>query len=368
VTELSCARGKDVDRKGKDDFKEGWFARPLVDRYVAVSNYYFGQALVPVAAEAKPACELVAEDWYSAGQKRDDDDAGAVYHARLAYPERTLDPNETATYNQIAYFGPKERDVLAKAAGGNPGLGDLINLGTFSPVGKVLVAVLVFLHDHVTFGSWGLAIIAMTICLRLLLFPLSIKQIKTTIAMRKLKPELDALNSRFADDPQAKQVATMELWRKHGINPLGGCLPQLIQMPIWWAMYTTLQTAVEMYHTRFLWFTDLSAPDKLFILPFVLGGLMVLQQRIVPQQGMDPVQQKMMMYMLPIVFTVMMLFLPAALGVYMLTNSALGIVQQLVMERIAPRNAGGGSGDIKVAAIDDKGGAALSERPRVRKG
>jgi YidC/Oxa1 family membrane protein insertase len=123
------------------------------------------------------------------------------------------------------------------------------------------------------------------------------------------------------------------------VNPLGGCLPQLVQMPIWIAMYTTLQTAVEMYHERFLWFSDLSAPDRFFILPLLIGGFMIVQQRIVPQQGMDPMQAKMMMWMLPAVFTVMMLFLPAALGVYMLTNSVLGITQQLVIERIAPRNA-----------------------------
>jgi YidC/Oxa1 family membrane protein insertase len=132
----------------------------------------------------------------------------------------------------------------------------------------------------------------------------------------------------------------MELYRKHGVNPLGGCLPQLIQMPIWFAMYTTLQTAVEMYHEKFLWFTDLSAPDKIYVLPLVLGAFMILQQRIVPQQGMDPVQAKMMMYLLPGVFTAMMLFLPAALGVYMLTNSVLGITQQLIVEKVAPRGGG----------------------------
>jgi YidC/Oxa1 family membrane protein insertase len=135
-------------------------------------------------------------------------------------------------------------------------------------------------------------------------------------------------------------MAMMELYRKHGVNPLGGCLPQLVQMPIWFAMYTTLQTAVEMYHEKFLWFSDLSAPDKMFILPLVLGAFMIVQQRIVPQQGMDPVQAKMMMYLLPGIFTVMMLFLPAALGVYMLTNSVLGITQQLVVEKIAPRSGG----------------------------
>src|SRR5205807_8493143 len=165
--------------------------------------------------------------------------------------------------------------------------------------------------------------ILMTFCLRLFLFPLTWKSIKTTIGMRRPKPDVDDINAKFKDDAQAKQMAMMELWRKNGVNPFGGCLPQLVQMPIWFAMYTTLQTAVEMYHEKFLWFGDLSAPDPFYILPLVLGAFMILQQRIVPQQGMDPMQQKMMMYLLPGVFTVMMLFLPAALGVYMLTNSVL---------------------------------------------
>jgi len=359
VTDLQCAREKDVTRKGKDDFKEGWFSEPNVDRYVAISNYYFGQAIVPLDAGeevGKPECDLVAEDWYSAGQHRDDDEAGAVYHARLLYPVRELAPHASASYKQIAFFGPKERDVLAKAAGGSAHLGDMINLGFFSPVAKVLVGVLVFFRNHVTFGNWGLAIIAMTLSLRLLMLPLSIKPIKTSIAMRRLKPEIDLVSAKFKDDMQAKNMAMMELYRKHGVNPLGGCLPQLVQMPIWFAMYTTLQTAVEMYHEKFLWFSDLSAPDRFYILPIVLGAFMILQQRVVPQQGMDPMQQKLMMYLLPGVFTVMMLFLPAALGVYMLTNSVLGIAQQLVVERIAPRNApggkGGGKGEITVKQVD----------------
>jgi YidC/Oxa1 family membrane protein insertase len=166
----------------------------------------------------------------------------------------------------------------------------------------------------------------------------------------------------------------MELWRKHKVNPLGGCLPALVQMPIWFALYATLQTAVEFYHTKFLWFADLSAPDKYFILPFVLGVTMIVQQRIVPQQGMDPMQQKMMTWLMPGVFTVMMLFLPAALGVYMLTNSVLGITQQLVMEKLFPRagapaDAGKGEIVVKSDASDksdkrEKGAAA----PALRKG
>jgi YidC/Oxa1 family membrane protein insertase len=129
-------------------------------------------------------------------------------------------------------------------------------------------------------------------------------------------------------------------------------------MPIWFAMYATLQTAVEFYHTKFLWFADLSAPDKYFVLPLVLGATMIAQQQIVPQQGMDPMQQKLMAWLMPGVFTVMMLFLPAALGVYMLTNSVLGITQQLVMEKLFPRagdppGAPGPSGKRASLATDD---------------
>ncbi len=361
VTDLQCARGKEVERKSKDDFKEGAFSLPLVDRYVAVSNYYFAEALVPIVGgpegSARPECRLLADaSWTAPGQGIDGDDSGAVYRGELVYPARELAPKATATYKQTAFFGPKERNVLARAAGGNVGLSDLINLGFFSFVAKYLVAVLVFFHDHVTIGSWGLAIIAMTISLKVILFPLTWKSIKTTVAMRRFKPEIDAINKKFEGDAQAKQMATMELYRKHGVNPLGGCLPQLVQMPIWFAMYTTLQTAVEMYHEKFLWFSDLAAPDRFYVLPLVLGAFMILQQRIVPQQGMDPMQQKMMMYLLPGVFTVMMLFLPVALGVYMLTNSVLGIIQQLAVEKFAPRD-GGKKGEIVVKQSDEGGGA-----------
>lgn len=388
-TDLECARDRDIKRKSKDDdaFKHPpfWFEEPLDDRFAAVANYYFAQALVPVPSgpnAAKPACGILAEQWFGADQKPDDPQAGDIYHARLTYPERTLAPGESATYEQIAFFGPKERGVLAKAGGGAPRLGDLINLGMFSAVGKVLVAIIAWIHAHVTFGNWGLAIIVLTIGLRLALFPLTWKQIQSTIAMRRLKPDIDALNAKFKDDAQAKNLAMMELWRKNKVNPLGGCLPAVVQMPIWFALYATLQTAVEFYHTRFLWFPDLSAPDKFFILPFVLGVAMIIQQRIVPQQGMDPMQQKMMTWLMPGVFTVMMLFLPAALGVYMLTNSVLGITQQLVIEKVFPRGGapGGAPSAAKgqlVVSVDKKdkndsnkrdGSAATAASPSLRKG
>ena len=370
-TELMCARDGDVKRLGKDakEFKTGWYGEPLVDRFAAISNYYFAQAMVPLGAAPgasgeKPSCDLVAEHWYSGNQKPDDDEAGDIYHARLSYPPRTLGPSESITYEQAAYYGPKERDVLAKAAGGWPKLGDLINLGTFSFVARYLVDIIRWIHSHITGQNWGLAIIVLTLGLRFALFPLTWKQIQSTIAMRRLKPEMDALNEKFKDDAQAKNLAMMELYRKNKVNPVGGCLPALVQMPIWFALYATLQTAVEFYHTKFLWFSDLSAPDKYFILPAILGAAMIVQQRIVPQQGMDPVQQKMMTWLMPGIFTFMMLFLPAALGVYMFTNSLLGIGQQLAVEKLFPR-VGAPPRDIVVTKEKTERGAPP---PSLRKG
>lgn len=350
TTELMCVSSDALERKEKDGFKNGPFTLDDTDRFAAVTNYYFGQALIPAEGD-KPQCWTLAQQLHRDDQAADDDNAATVFHAKLVYPQKSLAPHETATYRQTAFFGPKERNVLAAVGGGRAKLGDLINLGFFSPVAKFLVMILVFFHDKVT-PSWGLAIILMTLCLRLALFPLSLKQIRTTIGMRKLKPELDELTKKFGSDAQAKNLATMELYRKRGVNPLGGCLPQLVQMPVWWAMYTTLQTAVEMYHTKFLWFKDLSVADPYFVLPVLLGGLGFVQARLMPAQpGQDPAQQRMMMYLMPAIFTAMMLFLPAALGVYMMTNSALGILQQVIVEAYAKRaigTPGDGGGGIVV--------------------
>jgi len=129
----------------------------------------------------------------------------------------------------------------------------------------------------------------------------------------------------------------MELWKKHGVNPMKGCLPQMASMPIWFALYTTLQTAAELYNIPFLWFPDLSAPDPLFILPFIIGAVYFVQQKMMPPQG-DPAQAKMMLYMMPGMFTVFMLFLPAGLGVYMFTNALLGIIQQRLVEAHAQKS------------------------------
>lgn len=328
-----------------DDFKEppfaasglnpgDWYQTPGSAAVAAVSNAYFSQALVPGNSTAKgsPTCQLQIEQRWDITKYRsesDDPNAGAIYRARLAYPAVELEPGQQATYSQLAYAGPKERKVLTAAGGGGTRLIDLIDLGFFSAIAKILVGFLLTVHNVIP--NWGVAIILLTLTARTLLFPLAIPSIKSMVKMRELRPEIDALNEKYKDDPQAKGVAQMELWRKHNVNPLKGCLPQLASMPVWFALYTTLQTAVELYNIPFLWFPDLSQPDHFFILPFVIGATSFVQQRMMPAQG-DPAQQKMMLYMMPAMFTVFMLFLPAGLGVYMFTNGVLGIIQQQSVE------------------------------------
>jgi len=322
-----------------DDFKDndqhqvvrpwGWYESRSTPDLAAVSNAYFTQGIAHVAGDG-PKCQLLVENLFQNGQAKDPA-SGSFYRARIAYPLKTLQPGERAKYAELAYIGPKERSVLALSGGTNHRFLELIDLGFFSAIAEVLVAFLLKVHSVVP--NWGVAIIVLTLTARILLFPLSWPGIRNMVRMRELKPEMDALNEKFKDDPQAKGLAQMELWRKHNVNPLKGCLPQLASMPVWLALYTTLQTAVELYNIPFLWFPDLSDSDPYFILPIVIGGTYYLQQKLMPMQGGDPAQQKMMMYFMPALFTVFMLFLPSGLGVYMFTNSVLAIVQQQVVER-----------------------------------
>jgi len=333
-----------------------WYQPPGKPALAAVSNAYFSHALVPLAG-GSPDCQLLIEDrWDSRrfSSKDQDPNAGALYRARLAYGMRELSPGEEVRYSVLTYAGPKERRVLEAAGGGEHRLIELIDLGFFSSIAKILVAFLLAVYSVIP--NWGIAIIVLTITARTLMFPLAVPGIKGMIKMRELKPEIDAINEKFKDDPQQKGLAQMELWRKHNVNPVKGCLPQLASMPVWFALYTTLQTAVELYNIPFLWFPDLSSADPYYVLPFVIGATSFFQQKLMPMQG-DPAQQKMLLYFMPAMFTVFMLFLPAGLGVYMFTNGVLGIIQQQAVERHVRRSirpgGGSGSGDIQVKVVED---------------
>jgi YidC/Oxa1 family membrane protein insertase len=340
---------EDVTRRLADDFDEddfedkerfpansvnpGDWAQPASQAsIVAVSDAYFTTSVAHDDGPAAPACLLQVDQRWRGPSKKADPLSGAIYQARLAYEPRELKPGASESYRFKAFIGPKERKALA-AAGAR--FEPLIDLGFFSMIAKVLVGYLLWLYEIIP--SWGVAIVLLTITARLLLFPLTWPSIKNMVHMRELKPEMDKLNEKYKDDPQAKGLAQMELWKKHGVNPMKGCLPQLMSMPVWFALYTTLQTAVELYNIPFLWFPDLSEPDPYYALPFVIGAVFFAQQKMMPMQGGDPAQQKMMLYFMPGMFTVFMLFLPAGLGVYMFTNSLLGIGQQQLVEIHARR-------------------------------
>jgi YidC/Oxa1 family membrane protein insertase len=343
--------------KNKEFTPEGWRRTPGEAKVASVSSVYFTKLLLPQEGPGPAMAETRVEEWWDktrtpAANREKDPSYGHVYRSRIAYAEQTLQPGGHATYKLLSYSGPKDRRHLQAI---NRGAEEVLNLGMFTMIVKVLVAYLYKLQGFI--GSWGWAIVLMTITVRTLLFPLSLSQIKNSVAMRRLKPEMDELNEKYKDDAAQRGLALQELWRKNGVsNPVIGCLPMLLQLPVWWALYTALQTAVELYHVPFgPVIPDLSAPGKYFIIPIVLGASSFFQQKLMPAQG-DPQQQKMMLYMMPGIFTVMMLFLPAGLGVYMLTNSVLAIVQQLVVERYLKTQAGpGGQIEVREKTTGDGG-------------
>jgi YidC/Oxa1 family membrane protein insertase len=313
-------KGK-LERVTREDIGAGKpFGRTA--RLAAIENLYFVSALA-VHEPLAERCLLRATD--RGGVPSDPE--GALFEASLQYPKVVLGPGESRVFKTVMYAGPKKVETLA-AAGHS--LKQVVDLGFFSAIAGVLVDVLAWVHRYA--GNWGLAIILLTLLVKGALYPLTEKSFQSMARIRQLKPELDRINELYAGDREKKGMATMELYRKYKINPFGGCLPQLLQLPIWWALYTSLSTNVELFNAPFaLWWKDLASPDPFYSLPLALGALMFVQQRLTPST-MDPAQAKVMMYMMPAMITVFMLFLPAGLCLYMVTNSVLGIAQQKFIE------------------------------------
>jgi YidC/Oxa1 family membrane protein insertase len=185
--------------------------------------------------------------------------------------------------------------------------------------------------------NWGLAIILLTLFIKLVTFYPTQKSLLSAKKMQKLAPKMAAIRKKYENDRQRQSVETMNLYKAHGVSPFGGCLPSLIQMPIWIALYSTLNYAVELYRAPFVFHLhDLTAKDPYYITPLVMGGVMFGQMKMSPA-GADPQQQAMMSVMMPIMFTGFSLFLPSGLAVYMLTSYLFGIVQQLYVNHLDRR-------------------------------
>ncbi len=235
----------------------------------------------------------------------------------------TVKPGETVNLDYTFYAGPKELGLL-QAQGAD--LTSAMHLGTFSFIARPLLLVIEG-FEKVT-RNYGLAIILLTICLKLLFYPLVRASTISMHKMKKLNPQMAAIKEKFKDDRARQQQELMKFMAANKINPMKGCLPVLPQIPVFFAFYQVLQTSISLRHASFgLWIQDLSAMDPYFVTPLLMGVAMFVQQKLTPTSGMDKTQEKILMLM-PIMFTVMMLTLPAGLTLYMLTNTVIGIAQQ----------------------------------------
>ncbi|MBI2116626.1 MAG: membrane protein insertase YidC, partial [candidate division NC10 bacterium] len=251
-----------------------------------------------------------------------------------------LAPGGQTTGTAWVFAGPKDLDVLR---GVGQDLDSLVDLGWFDFLARPALWLLKFLYRFT--GNYGIAIILITVLQKIAFHPLTHKSLKSMQAMQAIQPKIQGLQERYKNNPKKKQEETMALYKKHGVNPMGGCLPMVVQIPIFIALYNALSSSVEMWQARFLWIRDLTQPDSLFslavwggydfhanILALLMGVSMWVQQKMSPPAG-DPRQAQMMLWMMPILFTFMFWSFPSGLVLYWLVNNILQVGQQWLITR-----------------------------------
>ena len=295
------------------DLNDEPFSKRLPAGWVAILQHYFVSAWIP--------SQKASHDYFASQLSNGDNVIG--------YKNQNVDiaPGSAVTITQTLYVGPKDQVALAELA---ENLDLVIDYGWLWWLAQPLFWLLTLIQQFVI--NWGLAIIALTIVVKLIFFRLSAASYKSMAKMRTVQPKIQSIRDQYADDKAKQQQAMMELWKKEKINPMGGCLPMLIQMPVFIALYWVLLESVELRHAPFiLWIEDLSAMDPYFVLPILMGISMWLMQRLNPAPP-DPMQAKIMMYM-PIAFTFLMMWFPAGLVLYWLCNNLLSFAQQYVVTR-----------------------------------
>jgi YidC/Oxa1 family membrane protein insertase len=291
-----------------EDLDEEDFRASVTGGWIAFLQHYFLSAWI--------ANEDDANTYY--GRKRSD----GTYIVGYTTPMQTVSAGSSGEWQTRFYAGPKDQKRLEEIA---DNLNLTVDYGFLWWLAVPLFSLLDWLHELV--GNWGAAIILLTVMVKLVLYPLSQASYKSMANMRRVQPQMKRLQERYADDRQKLSQEMMGLYKKEKVNPLGGCLPMLLPMPIFIALYWVLFESVELRQAPFmLWIDDLAAMDPFFVLPLLMGGSMFLQQMISPMAG-DPMQVRMMK-MMPIMFTVLFLFFPAGLVLYWLVNSVLSIAQQ----------------------------------------
>ncbi len=292
----------DIEKNKAEHVKEA------SDGWLAMVQHYFVSAWLPQGATGREFfTKRVNEKLFSAG---------------VILPFATVAANSSGFISTPLYVGPQEQENLNKLA---PGLGLVIDYGFLTVLAYPMFVVLSFINNLV--GNWGWTIIIFTILLKLVFFPLNQKSGKSMAHMKTLMPKMEALKARYGDDKMKLNQAMMELYKSEKVNPLGGCLPIIIQIPFFISLYWVLLGAVELRNTPWiLWIHDLSTPDPLYILPVIMGVSMFIQTKLNPQPT-DPIQAKVMT-ILPIVFSIMFFFFPSGLVLYWTMQNILGIAQQ----------------------------------------
>jgi YidC/Oxa1 family membrane protein insertase len=308
--------------------------------WFGVNRTYFLKAFYPLEALPEGEAALCAVSTSSNGAER----------ALLTLPGMKVPKGGETKRSFGVFFGPKKLESL-EAHGSQ--LENSIDYGWLGFLSRPMLVVLKWAHGAV--GNWGLAVVLLTLLVRALMFYPSQRSFKSMQGMAALKPQLDELKAKYGDDQQGYAQAQMALMRSSGVSPLGGCLPLLLQMPFFFALYRMIYQAVELYQADMgLWIHDLSIADPYFILPIFLGGVMVLQQRLTPNT-MDAAQARIMQWMLPIMMFLFMAFLPAALVIYTLTSTVFGFLQQYLIKRMNPTPATAG------AAVGKSSNEAMSK-------
>ncbi len=287
--------------------------------WLAMIEHYFFAAWIPSAEEQAIYSTQVINP-AGGGLPR--------YIARDVSPVQSIAPGGRLEFSSRLYLGPKLQEHLSAVA---PGLEHTVNYGIFTVFSKPLFWLLS--HIHAIVGNWGWAIVLLTILVKAVFFKLTEAQYKSMARMRKLQPRIEQLKERYGDDRQRMSQAMMELYKTEKANPLSGCLPMLVQIPVFIALYWVLLESVELRQAPFiLWITNLSVRDPYFVLPLLNASFMIATQRLTPTAGMDPLQAKMMSLM-PVVFAVMFAFFPAGLVLYWATNAGLSLAQQVYITR-----------------------------------
>lgn len=248
-----------------------------------------------------------------------------VYTAGVQFAPVVVAPNATSEISYKIYAGPKHYPMLKEAGAG---LEQAISWGWFEPLVKGLYYVLVWVHN-LTLPNWGVAVMILTLLLKIATYPLANTSYRAMAKMKKLQPEIESLKKKHADNQQGMALAMMALYKQHKVNPLSGCWPMLIQIPIFFAMYKVVLVMFEFRHASFLWMPDLAVHDPFYVLPIAMGLSMWVQFKLNPTPT-DPVQEVMFKWM-PLMMTVLFLWFPAGLVLYWLTNNVLSIGQQYYM-------------------------------------